>query len=50
MYYFARTKMGFSKEEFWRLTLREFISLRDEYIAEHSPVEEKEVFADEIDF
>ena len=45
MFYFAHTKLGFTEQEFWKLTLRKYIALRDEYINENTDPEEKEIWA-----
>lgn len=48
MIYFAHAKMGYSEAEFWKMTLRKYIALRDEYFDENLPQEDREVFADDI--
>jgi hypothetical protein len=50
MYYFARVVMGLSESEFWKLTLRKYIALVDEFAEINNPQKEKEVFADELLF
>lgn len=48
MLLFARVKMGFSEAEFWKLSLRKYIALRDEYLSETEDPENREVFADDV--
>jgi len=48
MLYFVCVKLGFSESEFWSMTLRKYIALRDEYIDENTPEQEKDAFADDI--
>jgi hypothetical protein len=50
MLYFAHTVLGFSEAEFWKMTLRKYIALRDEYESANKPLEEQEVFADDLVF
>lgn len=50
MFYFAHNVMGFTEKEFWAMTLRKYIALRDEYDCVNGPPEDKDVFADELEF
>lgn len=47
MVYFAHTKLGFSEEAFWKLTLKKYIALREIYIEENTQPDETEIFADD---
>lgn len=50
MLYFAKTKLGYKDEEFWKLTLRKYIALRDIYNEEmygQGESQEEEIFADD---
>jgi hypothetical protein len=47
MLYFTITKLKLTEKEFWKLTLRKYIALRDEYFDEVTP-KEKEIFADDF--
>lgn len=48
MFYFVRTKLGFTETEFWKLTLRKYLALRDEFEYENTDQENREVFADDV--
>jgi len=50
MLYFAHNVMGFTEQEFWKMTLRKYIALRDEYDRVNAPAEDKDVFADYLQF
>lgn len=48
MLYFSKLKLGFTEKEFWKMTLRKYIALRDVYFDENTNPEDKEVFADNV--
>lgn len=48
MFYFARTKLGFTETDFWRLTLRKYLALRDEFEYENTDPEDRTIFADDV--
>lgn len=47
MLYLVCVKLGFSEKEFWKMTLKKYVLLRDEYFYDNSE-HEPEVFADEL--
>ena len=49
MLYFIHVKLGFTESEFWKMTLRKYIALRDEYEydANGEPAE-IQMFADDL--
>lgn len=46
MLYFLKTKLNYTEEEFWRMSLRKYVALRDKWIEENTPPEQREVPAD----
>lgn len=48
MFLLAHTRMGFTEPEFWRLTLRKYVAIRDEIIESEKPPEEQDAWADDV--
>jgi len=48
MLYFAKTKLNYTEDEFWKLSLRKYVLLRDEWTEEHIAPKEPEMFADDL--
>jgi hypothetical protein len=48
MLIFAKTKLNYTEQEFWKLTLRKYIALRDIFFEENKALEDKEIFADDF--
>lgn len=48
MLYFAKTVLNYTDAEFWKLTMRKYVALRDIHYDNNKPSEEQEVFCDDI--